>query len=195
MKSSRGSPRTAKTVLVVDGDPKAGAQLAHALRRRGFDVASAATSAAALQSVRAVDTAAVVITLNPSESSSLLPLVRQLATDLPTQEIPVIVAHCEDDSVMAQAQRIGNVVVLLGDCSAETVAIEVGRVLLESAGRPAEPLPQFPVTCPHCAKQTGLPRSVSTAANRGTYICLRCESCTQQWRIFRQADAPGFVRI
>jgi ribosomal protein S27E len=36
----------------------------------------------------------------------------------------------------------------------------------------------------------GMPRSVSTAANRGTYICLVCEKCAQEWRVFRRADTP-----
>jgi DNA-binding response OmpR family regulator len=195
MKSRRGSPDPGKTVLVVDSDPEAGAQIVQALRRRGFDVASAASSAVALKSIREVEPAAVVVVLAQPASSSLLPVVRQLASETHTQEIPVIVARCDDDSLLAQAQRIGNVVVLLGDCSPETVATEVERVLIESAGVPATRLPpQFPVICPRCGEQTGVPRSVSTAANRGTYISLQCEKCAQEWQIFRQADAPGFVK-
>jgi ribosomal protein S27E len=83
--------------------------------------------------------------------------------------------------------------VLLGDCSPETVATEVGRVLQESAGPPSVNVHVgFPVTCPSCGEQAGMPRSVSTAANRGTYISLMCEKCAQEWRVFREADTPGF---
>jgi ribosomal protein S27E len=120
----------------------------------------------------------------------LLPLVRQLASDTNTQEIPVIIARCDDESLLAQAQRVGNVVVLLGDCSPETVATAVDLVLLEAA---AQAGPSFPVTCPRCGAKSGVPRSVSTATNRGTYISVLCEKCAQQWRVFRQADAPGFA--
>ena len=112
-----------------------------------------------------------------------------------THEIPVIVARCDDESLLAQAQRVGNVVVLLGDCAPETVATEVDRVVLESSATPeTQPRISFPVTCPKCGEQAGMPRSVSTAANRGTYISLSCEKCAQEWRVFRQADTPGFAR-
>jgi DNA-binding response OmpR family regulator len=191
MKSSRGSSSAAKTVLVVNDDPK-GALIAQALRRRGFDVASAASSASAMKSVRDVHPAAVVVVLEPPTASSFVPLIRELAGDGPTHEIPVVVTHCEDESLLAQAQRIGNVVVLLGDCSPETVATEVDRVLRESAARVS---PGFPVICPKCGDRAGVPRSVSTAAKSGTYITLFCEKCAQEWRVFRQADAPGFARL
>lgn len=188
MESRRGSPDTGKTVLVVEGDPKGGL-IAQALRRHGFDVTSADSTAAAMKSVHAVLPAAVVVVLEPPADSSLLPLVQQLAGDSLTHEIPVIVARCDDDSLLTQAQRSGNVVVLLGDCAPETVANAVDRVLLESAG---QAIPSFPVPCPKCGQRAGVPRSVSTAANRGTYITLFCEKCSQQWQVFRQADAPGY---
>ncbi len=159
-------------------------------------MASAASSDAALRSVHNVHPSAVVVVLEPTTASSLLLLVRQLASDDDTEEIPVLVARCDDESLMAQAQRIGNVVVLLGDCSPETVATEVDRVLLESAGPPpANGRLGFPVTCPSCGEQAGMPRSVSTAANRGTYISLVCDKCAQEWRVFRQADTPGFTAL
>lgn len=192
MESLRGSSGSGKTVLVVDNDPIAGAQFAQALRRRGFDVTSASSGAVALKSVSAIDPAAVVVVLEPPPSSSLLALVRQLASDTHTREIPVIVARCDDESLLAQAQSIGNVVVLLGDCSPETVATAVDLVLLESL---AQAGPSFPVTCPKCGAQAGVPRSVSTAANRSTYISVRCEKCAQQWRVLREADAPGFAKL
>lgn len=193
MESHREGSTNPSTVLVVDGDPKGGALIAQALRRHGFDVASADTSDAALRSVNNLAPSAVVVVLEPSAASSLLLLVRQLASDDGTQQIPVLVARCDDESWLAQAQRIGNVVVLLGDCSPETLANEVDRVLLESAGVPAaDGRLGFPVACPSCGEHAGMPRSVSTAANRGTYISLACEKCAQEWRVFRQADTPGF---
>lgn len=149
-----------------------------------------------MRSVNNASPSAIVVVLEPTAASALLLLVRQLATDDDTQEIPVLVARCDDESLFAQAQRIGNVVVLLGDCSPETLATEVDRVLLESAGPPAANGPLgFPVTCPSCGEQAGMPRSVSTAANRGTYISLVCEKCAQEWRVFRQADTPGFIKL
>jgi DNA-binding response OmpR family regulator len=194
MESSRKNSTASSTVLVVDDDPKGSALIAQALRKRGFDVASAASSDAALRSVHNVHPSAIVVVLEPKTASSLLVLVRQLASDDITEEIPVLVARCDDESLMAQAQRIGNVVVLLGDCSPETVANEVNRVLLESAGPPptANVRLEFPAICPSCGEQAGMPRSVSTATNRGTYISLMCEKCAQEWRVFRQADTPGF---
>lgn len=195
MESHRGTPAARGTVLVVDGDPKGGALIAQALRRRGLDVASAASSDAALMSVNNVPPSAVVVVLEPSAASSLLLLVRQLASDDGTQAIPVLVARCDDESLLAQVQRLGNVVVMLGDCSPETLATEVDRVLLQSAGVPAaDGRLGFPVTCPSCGERAGMPRSVSTAANRGTYISLVCEKCAQEWRVFRQADTPGFLK-
>lgn len=194
MESRRGSSASGQTVLVVDADPESGALIAQALRRRGFDAASAASSTAALKTVSHLHPAAVVVVLEPPEARSLLPLVRQLASDDHTREIPVIVARCDDQSLLAQAQRMGNVVVLFGDCSPETLATEVDRVLLEPVNAPATQVrSSFPVTCPKCGEQAGVPRSVSTAANRGTYISLSCEKCSQEWRVLRQADAPGFV--
>ena len=194
MKSLRGSSGTPGRVLVVDGDLTGGALIGQALKRRGFDVANAASSDAALRSVNNLPPSAIVVVLQPAPANSLLPLVRQLASEDDTQEIPVLVARCDDESLMAQAQRFGNVVVLLGDCSPETVATEVDRVLLESAGSPpASGRLGFPVTCPSCGEQAGMPRSVSTAANRGTYIYLLCRKCAQEWRVFRQADTPGFI--
>lgn len=183
------------TVLVVDGDPKGGALIAQVLRRRGFGVANASSSAAALKSISDINPAAVVVVLDPSHASSLLDLVQELAGDSRTHAIPVVVAGCENESLFAQAQRIGNVVVLLGDCSPETVSTAVDRMLLESDAMAVPQAPSgFPVTCPRCGEQAGVPRSVSTAAKRGTYITLFCEKCTQQWRVFRQADTPGFAR-
>lgn len=123
-----------------------------------------------------------------------LPLLRTLAGDVRTQDIPVIVAQCEDDSSRAQAQRIGNVVVLMGDCSPETVAAEVDRVLLESSGTPPF-ADAYPITCPKCGQKAAVPRSVATAGNGGTYINLCCEKCAQAWRVFRKADAPGFRKL
>jgi len=194
MESNRGSPSPAKTVLVIHGDPK-DALIAQALRRRGFKVASAASSAAALKSATDLHPAAIVVAIEPPEARSLLPLVRQLSEDSLTHEIPVIVARCDDESLLAQAQRIGNVVVLLGDCSPDTLAAEVQRVLLESPSAPgAQTHLEFPLTCPKCGEQAGVPRSVSTAGNRGTYISVSCEKCAQEWRVFRQADTPGFVK-
>ena len=192
MESRRESSAASNTVLVVDGDPKGCALIAQALRRRGFGVASAASSDAALRSVHNTHPCAVVVALEPTAASSLLVLVRQLASDDNTEQIPVLVTRCDDESLLAQAQRIGNVVVLLGDCSPETVATEVNRVLLESAVAPPANGLGFPVTCPSCGEQAGMPRSVSTAANRGTYISLMCEKCAQEWRVFRRADTPGF---
>lgn len=195
MKSSRGSPGPGKTVLVVDSDPKAGATIVQALRRRGFDVASAVSTAAAMTSASQIRPAAIVVAIEPPEASSLLPLVRQLSEDSITQEIPVIVARCDHESLLAQTQRIGNVVVLFGDCSPETLATEVDRLLLGSADAPgSETHLGFPLTCPKCGEKAGAPRSVSTAGNRGTYITVVCEKCAQQWRVFRQADTPGFVK-
>ena len=193
MESRRGSSGPRTTVLVVDGDPK-GALIAQALRRRGFDVASAASSDTALKSVSDVHPAAVVVVLEPPADSSLLPLVRQLASDDHTHEIPVIVTRCDDESLLAQAQRIGNVVVLLGDCTPETVANEVDRVVIESTDAPAADVrASFPMTCPNCGELAGVPRSVSTAAKGGTYITLVCEKCSQHWRVFRLADTPGIA--
>lgn len=182
------------TVLVVDGDPK-GAGIAQALRRRGFDVANATSNAAALKSVTSVRPAAVVVVMEAPPAHSFLALIRELSTDVTTDEIPVIVTHCEETTVIAQTQRIGNVVVLLGDCEPETVANEVDRVLLEFPdGRTAAIRPTFPLTCPKCGELSGMPRSVSTAAKRGTYITLVCEKCAQQWRIYREADTPGIPK-
>lgn len=144
-----------------------------------------------MNSVTAINPAAVVVVLESPASSSFLPLIRQLASDKQTQEIPVIVARCDDESLLTQAQRVGNVVVLFGDCSPETVATEVDRVVSEPAPRAA---PSFPVTCPTCGEQAGMPRSVSTAVNNGTYISLFCEKCSQEWRVFRQADTPGLAK-
>ena len=199
MNPRRGSSRLGNgpgnTVLVVDADPKAGALIAQALRRRGFDVASATSSDTALKSIGDVHPAAVVVVLEPPAASSLLPLVRQLASDDHMHEIPVIVTRCDDESLLAQAQRIGNVVVLLGDCTPETVVNEVDRVVLESAPKlSAQAHLSFPVVCPKCGELAGMPRSVSTAVNRGTYISLLCQKCSQEWRVFRQADTPGFSR-
>lgn len=191
MESRRGSSASGQTVLVVDADPKSGALIAQALRRRGFDAASAASSTAALKTVSHLHPAAVVVVLEPPDASSLLPLVRQLASDDHTREIPVIVARCDDQSLLAQAQRIGNVVVLFGDCAPETVATEIDRVLLEPA---AQAGPSFPVICPKCGEQAGVPRSVSTASKRGTYISVVCDKCGQEWRLLRQADTLGFVK-
>ena len=158
-------------------------------------MASATSSDAALRSVQNVHPSAVVVVVEATTASSLLVLIRQLAKDEDTEEIPVLVARCDDESVMAQAQRIGNVVVLLGDCSPETVATEVARVLLKPAGSPpANERLGFPVTCPSCGQQAGMPRSVSTSANRGTYIHLACDRCAQEWRVYRQADTPGFIK-
>ncbi len=194
MESSRRSSAASSTVLVVDDDPKGTALIAQALRRRGFDVASAASSDAALTSVHAVHPSAVVVVLEAATAGVVLALVRQLASAGATEKIPVLVARCDDESLMAQAQRIGNVVVLLGDCSPDTVATEVDRVLLESAGATqANGRLGFPVTCPSCGERAGMPRSVSTAANRGTYITLMCDKCAQEWRVFRRADTPGFI--
>jgi CheY-like chemotaxis protein len=190
MESRRGSVDNGKTVLIVDGDPK-GALIAQALRRRGYQVASAESTDAAMKSVREIHPAAVVVVVEPPAASSFLPLVRQLSEENLTHEIPVVVVRCEDESLLTQAQRIGNVVVLFGDTAPETVANEVDRVLLESA---AQVSLSFPVICPKCGEQAGVPRSVSTAANRGTYISLFCEKCAQQWRVFRQADAPGLAK-
>ena len=135
-----------------------------------------------------------MVVIEPPAATSFLPLLRELGTSVDTAEIPVIVTRCDDDSLLTQTQRLGNVVVLLGDCTPETVATEVDRVVLESAGAPAAPVQlQFPVICPHCGERSGVPRSVSTTANQGTYICLCCEKCSQQWRVFRQADTPGFA--
>jgi len=195
MESSRGSSPAPGPVLVVDRDPKGSALIAQALRRLGFDVASAASSDAALRSVHNVHPSAIVVVLEATTASSLILLIRQLASDHDTEGVPVLVARCDDESLMAQAQRIGNVVVLLGDCSPETVATEVGRVLLDSAGSPpANGHLGFPMTCPSCRQLAGMPRSVSTAANRGTYVHLACGKCALEWRVFRQADTPGFIK-
>ena len=119
-----------------------------------------------------------------------LPLLRTLAGDSRTQDIPVIVAQCENELMSAQAQRIGNVVVLMGDCAPDTLAAEVDRVLLGRLARAARVRLGFPVTCPQLRGRTGVPRSVSTTANRGTYItCVR--KCAQQWRVFRHAVSPS----
>lgn len=195
MESRRGSSGTGNTVLVVDEDPKAAALLAQELRRRGLDVAIAVSSDAAFTSACHNHPSAMVVELG-ERTEGALPLLRNLAGDIRTQDIPVIVAQCEDESSRAQAQRVGNVVVLLGDCSPETVAAEVARVLLESSGSSTAPVnPAFPLTCPKCGQKTGLPRSVATAGNGGTYISVFCEQCAQEWRVFRQADAPGFVKL
>ena len=193
MKSLRDSSAVPNRVLVVDADPKGGALIAQALNRRGFDVANAASGDAALRSVNNVSPSAIVVVLEPTAAGSLLLLVRQLALEADTQKIPVLVARCDDESMMAQAQRIGNVVVLLGDCSPETLATEVDRVVLQAAGPAASGPVGFPLPCPSCREVAGMPRSVSTTANRGTYICLVCEKCAQEWRVFRQADTPGFT--
>lgn len=191
MKPRRGGTATDNTVLVVDEDPQAAAVIAQALRRKGFDVALSSSSATAFKTACDVHPSAMVIDLD-ARADGALPLLQTLAGDARTQAIPVIVAHCEQESTRAQAQRIGNVVVLLGDCSPETVATEVGRVLLDSADASAPQLElQFPVACPQCKEKAGVPRSVSTAGNGGTYISLACEKCAQQWRVFRRADAPG----
>jgi DNA-binding response OmpR family regulator len=192
MKSLRDSSAAPNRVLVVDGDPKGGALIAQALQRRGFDVANAASSDAALKSVSNVSPSAIVVVLEAAAAGSLLPLLRQLASEDETQKIPVLVARCDDESVMGQAQRFGNVVVVLGDCSPETLATEVDRVLLQSAGPAASARLGFPLTCPSCRELAGMPRSVSTTANRGTYIHLVCGKCAQEWRVFREADTPGF---
>ena len=178
----------------MDQDPKAATLIAEELRHRGRDVAVATSSAAALTSACDVHPAVMVVELGKGADGAL-PLLRTLAGDIRTQDIPVIVAQCEDHSSRAQAQRIGNVVVLMGDCSPETVAAEVDRVLLESSGPTPSLGPQYPMTCPKCGQKAAVPRSVATAGNGGTYINLRCEKCAQQWHIFRQADAPGFVKL
>ena len=194
MESRRNNSAASNTVLVVDDDPKGTTLIAQALRRRGFDVASATSSDAALTGVHNVHVAAIVVVLQAEAARALLALVSQLASADETEKIPVLVARCDDESLMAQAQRIGNVVVLLGECSPETVATEVDRVLLESTGSPpANGRLGFPVACPGCGEQAGMPRSVSTAANRGTYITLRCNKCAQEWRVLRRADTPGFI--
>jgi len=195
MESRRGSSGPGNTVLVVDEDPKAAAILAQALRRRGLDVAIATSSAEAFTSACDTHPSALVVELG-ERSDGAVSLLRTLAGDIRTQDIPVIVAQCADESSRAQAQRIGNVVVLLGDCSPQTVAAEVDRVLLESSGSSTTPARSaFPMTCPKCGQQAGVPRSVATAGNGGTYITVFCEKCAQEWRVFRQADAPGFVKL
>lgn len=195
MESRHLSSGPGNTVLVVDEDPKAFALIARELRRRGLDVAIATSSAEAFTIACQTHPSAMVVELS-ERADGALPLLRTLAGDIRTQDIPVIVAQCEDDSSRAQAQRIGNVVVLLGDCSPETVAAEVARVLLESAGSSTPQLrPEFPITCPKCGQKAGVPRSVSTAGNGGTYISVFCEQCAQRWSVFRQSDAPGFVKL
>lgn len=192
MESRRADPGRGSTVLVVDEEPRA-ALIAQELRRRGRDVAVATSSAEAFTSACDRHPAVMVVELG-ERAEGALPLLRMLAGDIRTQDIPVIVAQCEDTSSRAQAQRIGNVVVLLGDCSAEIVAAEVDRVLHESSGLPAPPVPAYPITCPRCGQKAAVPRSVATAVHGGTYISLCCEKCAQAWRVFRQADTPGFVK-
>ena len=192
MESRRGSSGAGNTVLVVDEDPKAAALIAQELRRRGHDVAIATSTAEAFTSACHSHPAALVVELG-KRADGALPLLRTLAGDSRTQDIPVIVAQCEDESSRAQAQRIGNVVVLMGDCSPATVAAEVDRVLLESSG--SSTTQAFPIACPKCGQKAGVPRSVSTAGNGGIYITVSCEKCAQEWHVFRQADAPGFVKL
>lgn len=194
MESRRASPGPGNTVLVVDQDPKAATLIAQELRRRGRDVAVATSSAEAFTSACDSHPAVMVVELG-ERAEGALPLLRTLAGDIRTQDIPVIVAQCEDHSSRAQAQRIGNVVVLLGDCSPETVAAEVDRLLLESSGSYTPPIPAYPMTCPRCGQKAAVPRSVATAGNGGTYISMHCEKCAQEWRVFRQADTPGFVKL
>ena len=190
MKSSRGS--SPRSVLVVDDNPEALARTARELRRRGFDVATSGASAGAFQSACELSPAVVVVVLDNATGGGL-PLIRLLATHGQTQDIPVVVTGCSDESLLLSAERIGTVVVLLGDCSADTLATELERVIPESLTSQVRPVqPEFPVPCPKCAARAGVPQRVSTEPNGGTYVSLRCEACAQEWRVFRQADGPGF---
>ncbi len=191
MESSRGSV-SPRAVLVVDDNLDTRDRIASGLRRLGFEVAMTGASTAAFQSACDLSPSVIVVVLDQATGGGL-PLLRQLATDSRTQKIPVVVTRCDDESLRLRAQRLGTVGSLLGDCSAETLASELDRVIQESANSPGPSAHTgFPVPCPKCAAWAGVPKSVSTTANGGTYISLQCKACAQEWRVFRRADTLGF---
>lgn len=183
---------SSRVVLAVDHDPEALDRTARGLRGRGFQVATSGACDAAFHSACENRPSVIVVVLDQATGGGL-PLLGQLATDSRTQKIPVVVTRCGDESLRLRAQRLGTVVSLLGDCSADTLAAELDRVIQESAHSPAPSAHAgFPVPCPKCSAGTGVPRSVSTTANGGTYVSLRCKACAQDWRVFRRADTLGF---
>jgi transcription elongation factor Elf1 len=52
----------------------------------------------------------------------------------------------------------------------------------------AAPPPEFPATCPNCNTQSGVPRSVSTTTDGGTFVIVVCHQCAQEWRVDRKPD-------
>lgn len=58
----------------------------------------------------------------------------------------------------------------------------------DSPSLTAVPPAEFPATCPHCKTQSGVPRSVSTTIDGGTFVIVVCNRCAQQWRVDRRPD-------
>jgi transcription elongation factor Elf1 len=50
---------------------------------------------------------------------------------------------------------------------------------------------QFPMTCPECHANKGMPYRASTIANGGTNVCLRCDDCGNDWQLEMTAAPFG----
>jgi ActR/RegA family two-component response regulator len=185
---SGGSP---SSIVLIDDDADLVGHTAMALRRRGFDVATSGADADAFRRACELQPKTIVVALHASTGGAL-PLLRQLATDARTRTIPIVVTRCAEESLRLRAQRLGTVASLLGDCTADTLASELDRVIQEAGAPPRSAArTSFPIPCPRCRSLTGVPRSVTTAANGGTYVTLQCESCSEEWRVLRPSVSLG----
>lgn len=92
-------------VLIVDDKQIARQTIAQTLSKDGFDCTAAASVDAALQQVRAINPAVVVLDLQVSNGKGMS-LLKQLRLDYPDTQVLILTAHCSTESAI-QAVNYG----------------------------------------------------------------------------------------
>lgn len=129
------------SILVIDDDPTFNAVLARALRRRGFDVVSAADAESALAAARERAPAAVVLDLNLGSTSGLS-LIRPLLDCAPGCRIVVLTGYASITTAV-EAIKLGAMQYFAKPIEVEAVIAAFDAHPLAAAGEavpPSDPL-------------------------------------------------------
>lgn len=172
-------------ILVVDADAVTLQQSSVLLEKRGFTVTAIASDDLAFGNACDTKPAAVVTSLN-SRDGDRLPFLSRLATDGRTRRIPVVISACDDDELRGRVRESGIDVHFVSISSADGLVLELLRIIRHSSlnWTPAD----FPLACPNCGSQTGMPRVVATVPSGGVEITAACSACSHAWDVHRESE-------